>query len=59
MRSPQGDEWWWIWSGVSVIEFAWFWGLHKLQGQISTNIKEHPMEVVVMESIVVNEDLEE
>lgn len=59
MRSPQGDEWWWIWVVVTGIEFGWMWWLHQSQNRISSDIKEHPTEVVVMESIVMNEEVEE
>ena len=59
MRTPQGEEWWWIWVVITAIEFGWMWWIHNSQKKISTDIKEHPTEVVVVESIVVNEELNE
>ena len=59
MRPPQGDEWWLIWVFVTWIEFAWMAWLHNSQKKITSDIKENPTEVVVMESIVVSEDDED
>ena len=57
MWSPQGDEWWWIWVFITIIEFAWMGWLHQSQNKISTDIKENPSEVIVVESFgeVVNQ----
>ena len=59
MWTPEGDEWWLIWVFVTWIEFAWMGWLHNSQKKISTDIKDHPTGVVVMESIVMNEEVEE
>tara|TARA_R110000824_G_scaffold5793_7_gene26658 strand:+ start:7687 stop:7866 length:180 start_codon:yes stop_codon:yes gene_type:complete len=58
MRIPQDNEWWWIWVVTTVIEFGWMWWIHKSQGRISSDIRANPAEIVVMESIVVNEELD-
>jgi len=59
MWVPEGEEWWLIWVFVTWIEFAWMGWLHNSQKKISTNIKDHPTEVVVVESIIMNEDIGE
>ena len=51
MWTPHGEQWWWIWVFVTIIEFGWMFWLHQSQNKISIDIKDNPSEVIVVETV--------